>query len=137
MKKILITLLTITLILGGLGVAAFYIGTNMASEKMVDDFSGDPDQKEQLRNFVENDPELSQMVREVEQIDSSTLPFQTKEEATRVLIRKVGLSELMEIQTQLERGTASLDEVLKSLERDLTEEEIKALKVVAYKELYK
>ena len=64
------------------------------------------------------------------------MPFTTKEEATRVLIKKVGVSELRDIQTQAQEGTISKEEVIQTLQNKLTEEELTALKVIAYKEIY-
>lgn len=40
------------------------------------------------------------------------------------------------MQSELESGNASIDEVISKLEGTLTEEELLALKVIAYKEIY-
>jgi hypothetical protein len=65
------------------------------------------------------------------------LPFTTKGEATRVLVKKVGVTKLQDLQAKVRNGTASKEEVLQVLNEDLTEEEMLALKVIAYKEIYK
>ena len=76
-------------------------------------------------------------MEEAKTVKQDQLPFTTKEEATRVLIKRVGVSELMDIQTQVQEGTITKDELLQKVQENLTEEEILALKVVAYNELYK
>ncbi|WP_121612343.1 hypothetical protein [Mesobacillus foraminis] len=66
---------------------------------------------------------------------SKELPFTTKEEATKVLLKKVGITKLQEMHTQVQEGSATNEEILKEVKKNLSEEEILALKVIAYKEL--
>lgn len=127
------------ILLAGLGYAAFYFGTNIASEKIMDNVSTElhnSGEIERLKTTIENDPELRSFVKEAETADTSKLPFTTKEEATRVLIKKVGVSELNNIRVQVQEGDASKEEIMQNLQEKLTEEEVLALKVLAYKELY-
>jgi ribosomal protein S28E/S33 len=91
---------------------------------------------EQLKSTIENDPELRAFIEEAETADISKLPFTTKEEATRVLIKKVGISELNDIRVQVQEGNASKEEIMENIQGKLSEEEVLALKVLAYKELY-
>ncbi|WP_053360763.1 hypothetical protein [Bacillus sp. FJAT-27251] len=63
------------------------------------------------------------------------LPFTTKEEAARVLIKKVGLTRIQEIHTEVEEGSANREQIMAEIQSKLSEEEIQALKVIAYKEL--
>ena len=126
--------------LGGLGYGAYYFGTNLASEKLVDTVSSELEhsgQIDQVKQYVENDPDLKNYLEEAATAKQDQLPFTTKEEATRVLIKRVGVSELMDIQTQVQKGTITKDELLQKAQEKLTEDEILALKVIAYKELYK
>jgi hypothetical protein len=139
-KKFVQFLFVFILLLGGLGYGAYYFGTNLASEKLVDTVSNELEhsgQIEQVKQYIENDPELKHLLKEAETVKQDQLPFTTKEEATRVLIKKVGISELIDIQTQVQEGTMTKDEILQKAQENLTEEEILALKVIAYKELYK
>ncbi|MBM7649779.1 hypothetical protein JOC78_002763 [Bacillus ectoiniformans] len=139
MKKFLKFILFTVILLAGLGFAAFYFGTNLASEKVMDAVTTELEnsgQKEEVKAYIENDPELKKFVEEAETADESKLPFTTKEEATRVLVKKVGVSELKNIQSKVQEGSITKDEVLQMMQKDLTEEEIAALKVIAYKELY-
>ena len=143
MKKFVRFLFIFILLLGGLGYGAYYFGTNLASEKLMDTVSNELEQSgqvEQVKQYIENDPELKLFLKEAETVKQdqlAQLPFTTKEEATRVIIKKVGIPELMDIQTQVQEGTITKDEILQKVQEKLTEEEILALKVIAYKELYK
>ncbi len=143
MKKFVRFLFIFILLLGGLGYGAYYFGTNLASEKLMDTVSNELEQSgqvEQVKQYIENDPELKLFLKEAETVKQDQLdqlPFTTKEEATRVIIKKVGIPELMDIQTQVQEGTITKDEILQKVQEKLTEEEILALKVIAYKELYK
>lgn len=137
--KIIKVLLIIVVLLGGLGFAAYYFGTNMASDTLIEEVSQELEssgEMEQIKTVIESDPELKQFIEEGETADSNELPFTTKEEATRVLVKKVGIAELNEIREQVQNGTASKEEILNDIQNILTEEEIMALKVIAYKELY-
>lgn len=136
MKKFIITIL----ILGLAGYGLYYFGTNVASDKVVESISTELESSGQMNDikaYVEADPELSNMVKEAETADESTLPFTSKGEATRVLIEKVGVSKLQKMQSDVKSGAASKEEVMQVLKENLTEEEILALQVIAYKEIYK
>ena len=136
MKKLFITIV----ILGAIGYGIYYFGTNVASDKLLDSASTELENSGQindLKAYIESDPELSKMIKEAESADESTLPFTSKGEATRVLIKKVGITKLQEVQSQVQNGTASKDEVLQVLNEKLTDEEMLALQVIAYKEIYK
>ena len=142
MKKFvrLLFVFVFILLLGGLGYGAYYFGTNLASEKLADTVSSKLEHSgkiEQVKQYVENDPELKHSLEEAATVKQDQLPFTTKEEATRVLIKRVGISELMDIQAQVQEGTITKDELLQKAQEKLTEEEMLALKVIAYKELYK
>jgi hypothetical protein len=127
------------LVLAAAGVGLYYWGTNLASEKVMDRVSTELESSgrmDEVKTYIENDPELKQFAEEAESADESQLPFTTKEEATRVLIRKVGISELQDLQQKAQEGALSKEEVLQKLEGNLTDEEFLALKVIAYKEIY-
>jgi hypothetical protein len=127
------------IILGIIGYAVYHFGTNIASEKLMDAVTTELEnsgQIEEIKQVIETDPELQSFIEEAEAADTSKLPFSTKEEATRVLINKVGISELNDIRVKVQEGTVSKEEILQEVQGKLTEEEILALKVIAYKELY-
>ena len=135
MKKLFFAIL----VLGAIGYGVYYYGTNVASEELVDSASTELEDSGQINDvkaYIESDPELTEMVKEAELADESTLPFTSKGEATRVLIKKVGMTELRELQSDVQNGTASKAEVLQVLNEKLTKEEMLALQVIAYKEIY-
>ncbi|MEH7386566.1 hypothetical protein V7147_14325 [Bacillus sp. JJ1521] len=138
MRFMRFALMTI-LVLAILGYGVYYFGTNMASEKLMDAVSSELENSGEMENIkqtIENDPELQVYLEEVESVDESTLPFTTKEEATRVLVKKVGLTGIQDIQSKFQQGQLTNEELIQVIEGKLTEEELTALKVIAYKELY-
>lgn len=137
--KIIKFLVVPIVILGLIGYGVYYFGTNLASEKLMDEVTSELEtsgQMEEIKEVIESDPELQSFIEEAKNADTSELPFSTKEEATRALINKIGISELNEIRVQVQEGTASKEEILQEVQSKLTEEEMLALKVIAYKELY-
>ena len=135
MKKLFVAIL----ILGAIGYGVYYFGTNVASEKLVDSASTELEDSGQINDvkaYIESDPQLTEMLKEAESADESTLPFTSKGEATRVLIKKVGVTKLRDLQSDVQNGTASKEEVLQVLSEKLTKEEMLALQVIAYKEIY-
>jgi 2-hydroxy-3-keto-5-methylthiopentenyl-1-phosphate phosphatase len=126
-------------VLGIILYGVYYFGTNIASEKVMDAVTTELEnsgQIDEIKQVIETDPELKSFIEEAKAADTSELPFETKEEATRVLIKKVGISELNDIRVKVQDGTASKEEILQEIQGKLTEEELLALKVIAYKELY-
>ncbi|WP_082446689.1 hypothetical protein [Cytobacillus solani] len=138
MKFIKFLVITIVL-LGAIGYAVYYFGTNMASEKIMETVTTELEnsgEMEEIKKTIENDPGLKAYLEEAKTANTEDLPFATKEEATRALISKVGITELNDIRVKVQEGSMSKEEVLENIEGKLTEDEILALKVIAYKELY-
>jgi len=129
----------IAIFVGVVGYGVLHFGTKFASEKIVDTLSTELEnsgQKEEIKNTIENDPQLKAYMEEAKTVDSSTLPFTTKEEATKVLIQKVGITDLNDMRVKLQDGSMTQEEALQMVEGKLSDEEIAALKVIVYKELY-
>ncbi|MDM5335117.1 hypothetical protein QUF56_18130 [Ureibacillus composti] len=139
MKKFLTITIIVLVLLGAAGYAVWHFGTNIASEKILEKVESTLDDENlvELKSNIENDSQVQQIVSEAATINPDTLPFQTKEEATRVLIKKVGVNRLLEIQEQAQAGTINKEELLSEMEGKLSEDEISALKYVLYKELNK
>jgi len=140
--KFIKILLGIIIFLGIMVVAAYYIGPKLVADQVMEKVSlelQDSGQLETIKQEIENDPELREFLAEGKDVDTSKLPFQTSEEATRVLIKKFGISEIQEIQSKAQNGMTEDEkqDIFNQLESNLTEEEMLALKVLAYKELYK
>lgn len=137
--KFLRFLVTTVIVVGCLGYGAYYLGTNWAADKIVTEVSTELENSgylSEIKQAINNEPELKKIVEEVATIDTSHLPFTTKEQATRLLIQKVGISELLAIQSKAQTGMTEQEirTLLQTLEGKLTEEEILALKVIAYNE---
>lgn len=140
--KFIKVLFGIVIFLGIIVVAAYYFGPKLVADQVMEKVSvelQDSGQLEMIKEEIENDPELQEFIAEGKNVDSSKLPFQTKEEATRALITKFGISEIQEIQSKAKDGMTAEEkqEIFNKLESNLTEEEMLALKVLAYKELSK
>ncbi|MDI7744182.1 hypothetical protein QMK38_19405 [Lysinibacillus fusiformis] len=138
MKKFFTITASILILLGAAGYAVWHFGTDIASEKIIEKVEStlDDENLEEVKSYIENDSKVQEIVSEAATTNPDTLPFQTKEEATRVLIKKVGVSRLLEIQEQAQNGSISQDEVLSEIEGKLSEDELSALKYVLYNELY-
>ncbi len=139
MKKLLKITVVFLVLLGAAGYAVWHFGTNIASEKIIEKVESNLDDEnlEEVKSYIENDSKVQEIVSEAATTNPDTLPFKTKEEATRVLIKKVGVNRLLEIQEQAQNGSINKDEVLSEIEGKLSEDEISALKYVLYKELNK
>lgn len=136
MKKLLI----FVIILGGIVYGVYYFGTNALSENVMDtvyDELENSGQLDEIKQFVNNDPDLKQFIAEGKDVDKSNLPYKTKEQATRAVIQKIGIGELQNMQAKYQNGISvnEINDLLNSLEGEFTSEEILALKVIAYEEL--
>jgi len=94
---------------------------------------------EKIVEYVENDPQMLEYIEEaqVAEQQSEPLPFETTGDAAGTVIKKVGITDLAKMKSGIEDGSMSADEVIQQLEKDLDEEELLALKVLVFKELYK
>ena len=135
MKKLIKVLAVIVVLLLAVGYGVYYFGTDIASDKIVEELENSG-QLAEAKQYVENNPELKQFLSEAENVDAKQLPFTTKEEATRVIIEKIGVSELTTFQAKAQEGTLTKEEVLQALQENFTEEEVLALKAVIYNELF-
>lgn len=135
-------LLSIVVILVVIGFGVYHFGTKFIADEVMGQVAAELEssgQMEAIRQEVQKDPELRAFIEEGKNVDSSKLPFQTKEEATRVLLKKFDLSEINDIQIQARQGMTASEQqaLLNKIESRLTDEEMLALKALAYKELFK
>lgn len=135
-------LLSIAVILVVIGFGVYHFGTKFIADEVMGQVAAELEsngQMEAIRQEVQNDPELRAFIEEGKNVDSSKLPFQTKEEATRVLMKKFDLNELNQLQIQARQGMTAEEQqaLLNKIESRLTDEEMLALKALAYKELFK
>jgi hypothetical protein len=134
------------LLLAAAGFIAYQFGTAFVADKVVEQVVEqvyvqlqDSGELNNLIAEVKGNPELEKLLTEAEMVGESTLPFTTKEEATKVLLKKFSVEELIEIQSMVNDGISIEDEevLLSTFEDKLTEEELLALKVITIKELNK
>lgn len=135
-------LFSLIVIIGIVGFAIYYFGPKIVADQVMEKVAVELEDSGQLENIkqeIEKDPQLQAFMEEGKNADSSQLPFQTKEEATRVLLKKFNISDLQEFQTKAQNGMTveERQEIFNQIESTLTEEEMLALKALAYKELYK
>lgn len=138
--KFLKVLLGTAIFIAVAGVAVYFIGPKLIADQVMDQVAvelNDSGQLENIKQEIKKDPHLQAFIEEGKNVDSSTLPFQTKEEAVRVLMKKFSVSELKELQTKAQSGLTEEEkqQLFSDIEGKLTEEELLALKVLAYKEL--
>lgn len=138
--KFVKVLFGIVVVIGVLGFSAYYFGPKIIADQVMEQVAvelNDSGQLESIKQEINNDPQLQAFIEEGKNVDSSTLPFQTKEQAVRVLVKKFNVSELQELQSKAQSGltAAEKQQLLNDIEGKLTDEEMLALKVLAYKEL--
>ena len=129
-------------VLALLAFGVYHFGTKYIADEVMGQVAAELDASGELENIkkeVENDPDLRAFVEEGKNVDSSKLPFQTKEEATRVLLKKFDLSEINDLQIQARQGMTAAEQqaLFDKIQSRLTDEEMLALKALAYKELFK
>lgn len=137
--KIIKILLTTIVVLAAVGYGIFYFGSKLAADEVMGQVEAELESNGQLdaiRQEVKNDPELQAFIAEGSTIDDRDLPFKTKDQAVRVLIKKFSVSELAELQSKMKSGMSSDEKqaLLAKYESRLSEDELLALKVLAYKE---
>ncbi|QDP41222.1 hypothetical protein [Radiobacillus deserti] len=140
MRKLLKILLVLVIVLIALGFGAYNLATKYASDKVMEYVSTELESSGEIKTIkqeIEQDRDLQSFLEGAEDVDPNTLPFTTKEEATKAIIKKMGLGEIQEIQSKVSDGITAEEkqEILSKVEDTLTEEELLALKVIAYKEL--
>ena len=135
-------LISFIVIIGLVGFAVYYFGPKIVADQVMEKVAVEFEnsgQLESIKQEIEKDPQFQAFLEEGKNVDSSQLPFQTKEEATKVLMKKFKISDLQEFQTKAKNGMTAQEqqEILNKIESTLTEEELLALKVLAYKEFSK
>ncbi|RLL43957.1 hypothetical protein D8M04_13770 [Oceanobacillus piezotolerans] len=133
-------ILIVIMALAVLGYGIYYTGTQAASDKLMEALSTElieSGEMENIKQTIESDPELKVFLDDdSKSVDESKLPFTTKEEATRAVVNKIGIPKLQDMQSKVQQGQMTKEDLIQEAERNFTEEEIAALKVIAYKELY-
>ncbi|ANU22949.1 hypothetical protein [Planococcus donghaensis] len=140
--RFLMTIIVFLIFFSFAGIGVYVVGPDLSTERLAIEATEkmrSNGQLEKVVEYVENDPKMRQYIEEAEIAEpkQQTLPFQTTGDAAGTLIKKVGISDLAKMKSGVEDGTMTAEEVIQKLEENLSEEELLALKVVVYKELYK
>lgn len=141
MFKFLKFLIITIIFLGAAGYAVWHFGTNYASEKIFNKLEAalNDERAAEIKAYLQSDPRVKAILSDAASVDPDTLPFHTKEDATRVMIKKMGVSRLLELKNQAESGAINKNdakEILYEIDGKLSEEEKTAFKYVLYKELF-
>ncbi|CAG9623246.1 hypothetical protein [Sutcliffiella rhizosphaerae] len=137
MKRLFIT----TIILGAVGFTGYYLVNKYLEDQAVEYVENDFVQNNDLavaREYVNSSPALKEYIQEGANADLTELPIQTREEATRLVMKKLSLQEMQQIQSKAANGMTEGEvlELIQTFEHKLTDEELLALKAIIYQELY-
>ncbi|WP_071393456.1 hypothetical protein [Bacillus tuaregi] len=145
MKFVKWILIPVVIVLA-VGFGVYHFGKDYAIEKVTEkmESSGKMDE---VKEMVKSNPDLVSFIKEVEtnpearqylqnQTTTEQLPFDTKEEAAKVVVDRVGITELNDIVQKAKSGTVTQEEIIQQYSSEFSEEELMALKIIAYKELY-
>lgn len=139
--KIITYILLVIVTVGLLGYGAYHWLSGLVTERASEEVSEQlktSEVNDTARQMVEETPVLRDFVEEGESIDRSEAAFQTQEEAVQVIMRQFSPMELLELRNKAEDGLSAeeQEEIIAKLEENLTEEELRAIKAIAYEELY-
>lgn len=137
-RRLFTTAIIIALLIG----AVYYFGTNWIADKAMNEVTTQLEssgQLESVKQDIKSNPEIQAYLQDAKSADRSKLPIQTKEQATRVVLKKFSISELQDIQKKAQSGMTAQEQqqLMQQVESRLTEEELLSLKVLALDELSK
>lgn len=135
-------LFSTVIILVLIAFSVYYFAPKIVADQVVSKLSAELENNAQLAEVKEelkHNPEVQKYLQEAAQANEETLPFHTPEQAVRSLATKLNVQEMNELQKKARTGFTAEDQRvwLEKMENRLTEEELLALKVIAYKELMK
>lgn len=127
-------------LIGAIGAGVYYFGMNYISGKVADTVTTELDDEQnitEIKALVNENPEIKAFIEEGADADEKDLPFHTADEAAKVIIKKVGVSELQNIYAAYQNGMTEQEAagLLNDVSGKLTDEEVLALKAVIYNEL--
>ncbi|GGM33711.1 hypothetical protein GCM10011351_19640 [Paraliobacillus quinghaiensis] len=136
-KRMLLTVLVLVCI----GYGVYYFGMNYLANRVATEVEArltTSEEIEVVKQYVESSPVLNDYIEEAAAINEVALVFETKQEAVKQLLKKFSISEMQEIQKTVQDGITKFEQesLIKEIETKLTREELDALKVLVYKELY-
>ncbi|WP_062237586.1 hypothetical protein [Fictibacillus sp. FJAT-27399] len=130
------------LLIGGIGYFAYNAIVNFGANKLVDQVATQIVDSKDVDKLMD-DPEVAQYAKNSGDLDAlaekRNLPFHTKEEALKTVIKKVGMDDLKDMKNKALDGVSPQErrEIEATLNEKLTPKEMEALKLVALKEIKK
>ena len=101
-----------------IGYGVYYFGTNIASDKIVEELENSG-QLAEAKQYVENNPELKQFLSEGKMLTQSNYLLQQRKKQHELSLRKVGVSELTTIQAKAQEGSLTKEECFTNTSREL------------------
>ncbi|AIY05808.1 hypothetical protein Plano_1843 [Planococcus sp. PAMC 21323] len=145
--RFLMTIIVFLIFFSFAGIGVYVIGPDLSAERLVLETTEklkNSDQMDKVLEYVENDPQTINYIEAAQTSEnqkhndaSSSLAFETTEDAAQTLVKKVGIKNLVNMKSKVEDGTMSPEQIIQKLEEDLNEEEMLALKVIILKEFSK
>lgn len=123
----------IVVALGLFGFFGYQFVISKASDVLVDQIANQVNE-EDMNQFMD-DPIIQRIIANVDTSNTEDLPFQTKEDAVKTVLKEFSMSEMTDVATKAQRGELNMAEVEALLQERLTDEEIEALKIIAIKEM--
>ncbi|MFZ3588149.1 hypothetical protein ACOI1C_02495 [Bacillus sp. DJP31] len=139
--KYIIGIIVSLVLLTVIGYGVYQVGTGYVADQVIAQVYAELENSGEIDLILEevkNNPELQQFLEDETLSNAENLPFNTKEEATKVLLKKFTLSEIKDMQSMISNGLTSKEEaeLLLTVQSKLTEEELLALKVITIKDMY-
>src|SRR5690625_1109299 len=88
--RFLKSLVAILIIVGGVGFGIYHFGTNFISNKIADSVTDEMENSEnvnEIKQMVNSNPDIQQYIAEGANVNESDLPFTTKEEAVKTIVK--------------------------------------------------
>jgi len=140
MKLIKFLLIPLILIIG-LGYGGYQLLTNYLSDQIVSTVTENIEnfgQLDDVKTIIDSNSELKSFVEEGATVNHDVLAFTSLNEAADVIVDEMGITGLLDLREVLENGidTFSAEQLFTSIGNHLTDEQMLALKVLLYKEVY-
>ncbi|MCQ6264523.1 hypothetical protein M1K46_02430 [Fictibacillus sp. WQ 8-8] len=130
------------LLIGTIGYFAYNTIVHFGANKLVDQVAAQIVDSKDVDKLMD-DPEVEHYVKDGGDLDAlakqKDLPFHTKEEALKTVIKKVGMKDLKDMKNKALDGVSPEErrEIEATLNEKLSPKEMEALKLVALKEIKK
>jgi len=129
------------LIIIGLGYGGYQLLTNYLSDQIVSTVTENIENfgpLDDVKTIIDSNNELKNFVEDGAAVSEDVLAFTSLSEAADVIIDEMGITGLLNIREVFENGidSFSAEQLLTSIDNHLSDEQMLALKVLLYKEVY-